>query len=163
MLHPRSRAGSAESYLGLVKSAWPHKRRRRNEGMLLRMGAQKAFETTVRQNLDVCPRRDASDTCETRWWTMNRDAWCRCKTAGVETRAGRISATTQAIGDPVGGDAVRATLDLGASRMASRARISAHDAVIRAKAFMDSVRRLLAARRHSKRRFKCWTSSVRRS
>ena len=134
VLHGDRVQSAAESYIGLVEvGVGLIPAGGGTKEMLLRLGAQKAFETIGFgvTSVSAPDARRIGYLRDVDGWTMNRDRVVFDAKQQALRRAQdgyRPPARPTAI--PVGGDAVRATLNLGVHLAWRAGRISEHDAVI---------------------------------
>ena len=133
-LHGDRVQAAAETYIGLVEvgvglipAAGGTKE------MLLRVGAEKAFETIgfARTSTSAPDARTLGYLRDVDGWTMNRD---RVVSDAKQVALKRVQEGYRPPSPPaeisVGGDAIRATLDLGVHLAWRAGRISDHDAII---------------------------------
>ena len=133
-LHGDRVRASAETYIGLVEvgvglipAAGGTKE------MLLRLGAEKAFETIgfAKTSSSAADARRLGYFKEVDGWTMNRDRLVfDAKQIALQRVQEGYRPPPRATDIPVGGDAVRAMLDLGVHLAKRAGRISDHDALI---------------------------------
>ena len=134
LLHGDRVQAAAESYIGLVEAGVGLiPAGGGTKEMLLRLGAEKAFETIgfARTSTSAAEAVRLGYLRSVDGWTMNRDrlVFDAKQQALSRVREGyRPPPRPSAI--PVGGDAVRATLNLGVHLAWRAGRISDHDAVI---------------------------------
>jgi len=134
VLHGDRVQASAESYLGLVEvGVGLIPAGGGTKEMLLRMGAQKAFETIgfAKTSTSAPDARRIGYLRDVDAWTMNRDRVVfDAKQLALKRAQDGYRPPPRPSEIPVGGDAVRATLDLGVHLAWRAGRISDHDAVI---------------------------------
>ena len=133
-LHGDRVRAAAETYIGLVEvgvglipAAGGTKE------MLLRLGAERAFETIgfAKTSSSAADARRLGYLRELDGWTMNRDRLVfEAKQIALQRVQEGYRPPARATNIPVGGDAVRATLDLGVHLARRAGRISDHDALI---------------------------------
>jgi 3-hydroxyacyl-CoA dehydrogenase len=134
VLHGDRVQAAAESYIGLVEvgvglipAAGGTKE------MLLRLGPEKAFETIgfARTSTSAPDARRLGYLRDVDQWTMNRDRLVfDAKQEALKRVQEGYRPPLRPSEIPVGGDAIRATLDLGVHLAWRAGRISDHDAVI---------------------------------
>jgi 3-hydroxyacyl-CoA dehydrogenase len=134
VLHGDRVQAAAESYIGLVEvGVGLIPAGGGTKEMLLRLGAQKAFETIgfAKTSTSAPDARHLGYLREVDHWTMNRD---RVVFDAKQLALQRVQEGYRPPARPadvaVGGDAIRATLDLGVHLAWRAGRISDHDAVI---------------------------------
>jgi 3-hydroxyacyl-CoA dehydrogenase len=134
VLHADRVQAAAETYIGLVEvGVGLIPAGGGTKEMLLRLGAEKAFETIGFGKTST----SAPDACrlgylrEVDGWTMNRDRLVfEAKMRALERVKLGYQPPARKSAIPVGGDAVRAALDLGVHLAWRAGRISDHDALI---------------------------------
>jgi 3-hydroxyacyl-CoA dehydrogenase len=134
VLHADRVQAAAETYIGLVEvGVGLIPAGGGTKEMLLRLGAEKAFETIGFGKTST----SAPDACrlgylrEVDGWTMNRDRLVfEAKMRALERVKLGYQPPARKSAIPVGGDAVRAALDLGVHVAWRAGRISDHDALI---------------------------------
>ena len=156
VLHGDRVQAAAESYMGLVEvGVGLIPAGGGTKEMLLRLGPEKAFETIgfAKTSTSAPDARRLGYLRDVDGWTMNRDRLVfDAKQVALKRAQDGYRPPSRPSQIAVGGDAVRATLDLGVHLAWRAGRISDHDARDRPEAVMDPGRRLLAARRDSQRR-----------
>ncbi len=134
VLHGDRVQAAAETYLGLVEvGVGLIPAGGGTKEMLLRLGPERAFETIgfARTSASAPDARRIGYLRDVDGWTMNRDRLVFDAKQLVLKRAQEGYRPPLRPSDiPVGGDAVRATLDLGVHLAWRAGRISDHDAVI---------------------------------
>jgi 3-hydroxyacyl-CoA dehydrogenase len=134
VLHGDRVQAAAESYIGLVEvGVGLIPAGGGTKEMLLRLGAEKAFETIgfAKTSTSAADARRLGYLREVDSWTMNRDRLVYDAKQLALTRArDGYRPPVRPTEIPVGGDTVRAMLDLGVHLAWRAGRISDHDAVI---------------------------------
>jgi 3-hydroxyacyl-CoA dehydrogenase len=134
VLHGDRVQAAAESYVGLVEAGVGLiPAGGGTKEMLLRLGAEKAFETIGfgRTSGSAPEARRLGYLRNIDGWTMNRDRLVfDAKRIALQRVQDGYRPPERPLEIPVGGDAVRATLDLGVHLAWRAGRISDHDAVI---------------------------------
>ena len=134
VLHGDRVQAAAESYIGLVEAGVGLiPAGGGTKEMLLRLGAEKAFETIGfgKTSTSAPEARRLGYLRDVDGWTMNRDRLVfDAKQLALKRVQEGYRPPLRPVEIPVGGDAVRATLDLGVHLAWRAGRISDHDAVI---------------------------------
>ena len=134
VLHGDRVQAAAESYIGLVEAGVGLiPAGGGTKEMLLRLGPEKAFETIGfgKTSTSAPDARRLGYLREIDSWTMNRDRLVfDAKQLALKRAQDGYRPPVPATEIPVGGDPVRATLDLGVHLAWRAGRISDHDAVI---------------------------------
>ena len=133
-LHGDRVQAAAESYIGLVEvGVGLIPAGGGTKEMLLRLGAERAFETIGfgKTSASAPDARRLGYLRDVDGWTMNRDRLVfDAKQLALKRVQDGYRPPLRPAAIPVGGDAVRATLDLGVHLAWRAGRISDHDAVI---------------------------------
>ena len=134
VLHGDRVQAAAESYIGLVEvGVGLIPAGGGTKEMLLRLGPEKAFETIgfAKTSTSAPEARRLGYLRDVDGWTMNRDRLVfDAKQLALKRAQDGYRPPVRPSEIPVGGDAVRATLDLGVHLAWRAGRISDHDAVI---------------------------------
>jgi 3-hydroxyacyl-CoA dehydrogenase len=134
VLHGDRVQAAAESYIGLVEvGVGLIPAGGGTKEMLLRLGSEKAFETIgfAKTSTSAPEARRLGYLRDVDGWTMNRDRLVfDAKQLALKRAQEGYRPPVRPSDIPVGGDAVRATLDLGVHLAWRAGRISDHDAVI---------------------------------
>jgi 3-hydroxyacyl-CoA dehydrogenase len=134
VLHGDRVQAAAESYIGLVEvGVGLIPAGGGTKEMLLRLGAEKAFETIgfAKTSTSAPDARRFGYVRDVDGWTMNRDRLVfDAKQLALKRAQEGYRPPVRPSDIPVGGDAIRATLDLGVHLAWRAGRISDHDAVI---------------------------------
>jgi 3-hydroxyacyl-CoA dehydrogenase len=134
VLHGDRVRAAAESYIGLVEAGVGLiPAGGGTKEMLLRLGPEKAFETIgfAKTSTSAPEARRLGYLKDVDSWTMNRDRLVfDAKQLALKRVQEGYRPPVRPTQIPVGGDAVRATLDLGVHLAWRAGRISDHDAVI---------------------------------